>query len=136
MTRRSPRPAVAAPPAPPRREATPAKISDVVLAFAKPVIALGPTPPSLDQVRTAMALATVAWNLPVYVRERRPEAAAFRARLDAALASAGPKAREVVSDLMIARLTKHAADPRTIVVEVRAGTEGEAPVVVTIGTEG
>jgi hypothetical protein len=112
-----------------------AAISDTLMAFARPLLDLVPEPPTAERVRPMMTLAVVAWNLPIYVRERRAEAAGMRAALDEALAGAPKSTRDLVADRMIARLTKHAADPRTVTVEVRAGGEGEQPVVVTIGEE-
>ena len=129
------------PPEPHRAPRTPptaapsAKLPETLIAFAKPLLDLVPAPPTADRVRTMMTLATIAWNLPIYVRAGRPDAADFRATLAAGLAEAGPRAKVIVADLMIARLTRHAAEARTVVVTVRAGGEGEEPVVVEVGAE-
>jgi hypothetical protein len=113
----------------------PATLGDTLLGFAGPLLQLVPSPPEVARVRIVMSLAAIAWNLPIHVRAGRPDAAASRARLAEGIAELGPRAKEAVADLMIARLTKYGADARTVVVEVRAGGEGEEPVVVSVGEE-
>jgi hypothetical protein len=107
------------------------KISETLIAFAQPLVQALEGPPSIEQLRSIMTLAMIAWNLPVYERIGDPEGVAMREMFNDAIAQVEPEVRQVMSDLMYARLTRFAHDPRLALVEIREVGHGEASVVAT-----
>ncbi len=98
---------VAAAPLPP--------MSAALFEFAKPMMDTMPVPRKLAHVRAAMALAQLAWNLPLLERRAdRAIAADYRARTEAELATKPAAARALVAQMMTTRLTRFAADERLV----------------------
>jgi hypothetical protein len=90
-------------------------ISSALFEFAKPMMDSMPTPRKLAHVRAAMALAQLAWNLPLLERKGDPSAAkAYREKTDAELAKKPAAARELVSQMMKTRLARFANDERLV----------------------
>jgi hypothetical protein len=124
-------------PTPERRAAAQAvmaslpKLSETMLEFGKPLLDLLPTPPKIEQVRNILQIVTVAWNLPLYERDCRPEAAEHRATVEQVMAGAPTELRKILSEMLYARLTKYANDPRIGFLEVHEGTGGDARVIAT-----
>lgn len=90
-------------------------ISSVLFDFAKPMMDSMPTPRKLAHVRAAMALAQLAWNLPMLERKGDPALAKeYRAKTDAELATKPAVARELVATMMKTRLTRFGSDERLV----------------------
>lgn len=100
-------------------------ISAALFELAKPMMDSMPTPRKLPHVRAAMALAQLAWNLPLLERSASPIANDYRARTDRELATKPAAARALVAQMMKARLTQFAADQRLVrfVEVIEDGTE-------------
>ena len=90
-------------------------ISTALFDFAKPMMDTMPTPRKLAHVRAAMALAQLAWNLPMLERKGDPELAKeYRKKTDAELATKPDVARGLVATMMKTRLTRFGSDERLV----------------------
>lgn len=107
------------------------KLSERMIAFAKPLLALLPDPPSIEQLRQLMAIVTVAWNLPLYEQRKMSDAAAHRATFDAALRRTPPEVAKILSAMLHSRLTTYGDDPRLGFAEVVDEGHGRAKIVAT-----
>jgi hypothetical protein len=101
-------------------------ISSALFEFARPMMSTMPTPRKLAHVRAAMALAQLAWNLPLLERKGDPALAkAYREKTEAELATKPELARDLVAQMMKSRLTRFGSDERlvTFVEVVQDGEE-------------
>ena len=87
------------------------KMSETMLALGKPILdVFGPTP-TLEQLETGVVLITVACHLPIYEREKRPDAAEHRATFDRAMVTMPRQLRENFARMFYARLAVYGHDP-------------------------
>ncbi len=107
------------------------KLSETMLEFGAPFLALLPSPPALEELRRAMMVVTVAWNLPLYEKRRHPQAASFRATFEQMLAQLPPDVAKILESMLYSRLVKYANDPRTGFAEVVEDGHGRANVSAT-----
>ena len=92
-----------------------APLATTLFAFAKPMLDTMPMPRRLPHMKAAMALAMLAWNLPILERDGDPKLAAeYRAMVDAELADKPALAKALVAAMMATRLVDFADDPRVV----------------------
>ncbi|MGZ3421400.1 MAG: hypothetical protein ACXVEF_17485 [Polyangiales bacterium] len=90
-------------------------ISAALFEFARPMMSTMPQPRKLAHVRAAMALAQLAWNLPLLERKGDPAVAkAYREKTEAELATKPMLARDLVAQMMKTRLTRFGNDERLV----------------------
>ncbi|MBI2393628.1 MAG: hypothetical protein HYV09_28880 [Deltaproteobacteria bacterium] len=90
-------------------------ISVTLFEFATPMTDTMPVPRKLAHLKAAMALAQLAWNLPILERSGDPALAKeYRAMAEAELATKPALARELVAQMMKSRLTRYARDERLV----------------------
>lgn len=101
-------------------------ISARLFEFAGPMLDTMPVPRKLAHVRAAMALAALAWNLPMLERGAAADVAvAYRLRVEAELRTKPPLARDLALQMMKHRLTRFGDDERLVrFVEVIEEGEG------------
>jgi len=108
------------------------KISETIIEFSKPLLDFTPTdPPTIEDLRTVMVLATVAWNLPIMATGQSKEAEQLRRVSEDCIARIDPGFRPLLDELMRVRLTKYGHDPRQAIVEVVDEGGGEARIMAT-----
>ena len=108
------------------------KISETIIEFSKPLLDLTPAdPPTIEDLRTVMVLATVAWNLPIMATGDSEEAERLRRVSEECIAQTDPAFRQLLDELMRVRLTKYGHDPRQAIVEVVDEGGGEARIAAT-----
>ena len=110
------------------------KMSETILEFAKPLLDLTPTkPPTLEDMKTAVMLANMAWNYPIQGDPRRKDvgAAKLRRLVEEWRDTAAPEVRRLMDDLMHVRVTKFAHDPRIAIVEVIEAAPDEVRISAT-----
>jgi hypothetical protein len=112
------------------------KLSERMIDFARPLHDLLPQPPAVEELRAMMVIATVAWNLPLYERDKMPQAEAHRALFDKTLERMPPIVAKVLADMLYSRLTQYGDDPRLGFAEVIDEGHGDAKVVATGGLMG
>lgn len=99
-----------------RAAATPLPpISSALFDFAKPMMDSMPTPRKLAHVRAAMALAQLAWNLPLLEKKGDPALAkSYREKTNVELEKKPAAARELVAHMMKTRLARFGGDERLV----------------------
>jgi hypothetical protein len=106
--------------APPRRPPSPAKlerlpkISASLIEFAQPLIEALPQPPTIEQMRQVMQIATIAWNLPVLEDEPGGERHELRALYERQMKLADPWFRAMMDRLLHERRARWGHDPRLV----------------------
>jgi hypothetical protein len=109
------------------------KLSEVAIEFAKPLLDEIPTrPPSIDDIRLVMMMATVAWDLPILQRRTDEDASSLRGVFERLMARVGPDMRRIIDQLMQRRVTGYGHDPRIGIFDVMDDGGGHARVVATI----
>ena len=100
-------------------------LSEVLLIFAKPLLdSLPNPPPTLEQVRLAMHLASIVWNLPLLAKDDPSFGNDVCASLDDVPPELGPHASKILDLMLESRNTTFADDPRFASVEVVETKEG------------
>jgi len=102
--------------------------------FAEPILDAIPGEPTIEFVRAALALATVAWNLPLL--EDQGDAGEFaqaRQDLERTLAAAPPAAAALLERMMQDRRKRYKADTR-IINDFKVKLDGDAILVTAYGT--
>jgi hypothetical protein len=99
-----------------RAAATPLPpISSALFELAKPMMDSMPTPRRLAHVQAAMALAQLAWNLPLLEKKGDPAVAKrYREMVDGQLSTKPAAARELVAQMMKIRLARLGDDERLV----------------------
>jgi len=93
------------------------KLSETILEFAKPITSHMADPPTREEMESAMILAQIAWNLPLF--EQRKVDSELAAQWEA-LAPGLPRiVRGIVETMMEHRCTVYRHDPRIATVELR-----------------
>ena len=103
------------------------EVSKLLRDFAEPLLYVDPAGPSdVETVRTAMMLAMICWNLPVYEALGHPLYQQGKRTVDAISKSVplvvGSKLRKLLED----RKTKFGALPFLVVIEVTGSTCADA----------
>jgi hypothetical protein len=103
----------------PEPEAVGAKVSEMILEFAKPLLdAMGPSR-DIAELRAAFELATVCWNLQVWEREEPAEASGHRQRFEGMIGSMPEPLSSALLGLIESRKTTFGQVPFMVLVEVR-----------------
>lgn len=90
-------------------------IAVTLFEFARPMTDTMPVPRKLAHLKAAMALAQLAWNLPILERSGDPSLAReYRTKTEAELATKPAVARELVAQMMKSRLTRYGKDERLV----------------------
>jgi hypothetical protein len=104
-------------------------VSELLRDFAEPLLYVDPAGPSdIETVRTAMMLAMICWNLPVYEREASPLYAHGKRTLDAIAEQVPTSVAATLRKLIEDRKTKLASMPFLVLVEVKGTTPGNATI--------
>jgi hypothetical protein len=107
-----------------------AKISDTIRAFAEPLLYLDPAGPAdIDTLRTAMMLAMICWNLPVYETTHARLYAHTKKALDEALKLVPVSVRSCLHRLVEERKTLFGELSYAILVEVHGNDLDDARIV-------
>jgi hypothetical protein len=122
------------PPAQPKnRPANPpeeTKVSETIRQFAQPLIDLDPAGPAdIETLRTALMLAMICWNLPVYEHSNERLYAHTKKALDATLKLVPGPVQECLHRLIADRRTKFASVPFAVLVEVQGTSLADARIV-------
>jgi hypothetical protein len=110
------------------------KLSDTLMDFAEPILNAIPGEPTIEFVRAALTLATVAWNLPLL--EDQGGAAEFgqaRQDLERTLAAAPPAAAALLERMMQDRRKRYKTDTR-LINDFKVKLDGDAILVTAYGT--
>jgi hypothetical protein len=102
------------------------KMSETILEFAEPLTSQMPDPPRRKDMESAMLLAQVAWNLPLF--QQHGVDAELAAQWEALAQGLPPVVDDVMAVMMERRRTVYGHDPRIATVEVRDKGEGEISV--------
>lgn len=95
------------------------QVSKLLRDYAQPLLYIDPDGPAdLDTMRTAMGLAMICWNLPVYEALASPMYAQGMRTLDAVSAQVPAAVAGCLQKLILERKTKFAALPFLVTVEV------------------
>ncbi len=106
-------------------------MSATLLAFAKPLLDQVEDPPTAKTLQGILNIAVVVWNLPLYDKAKRANAATFRAGLETALATMPAQGKAAIAAMTKARGTTYANDPRLAFAEVVTDPSGKAEVRAT-----
>lgn len=107
----------------------PGKVSEMILDFAEPLLSLGADgPPDITALRSALVMAEMCWNLPVFEKANNAAYGQFKRGFDDVLqASPGPMA-DLLRQLIHDRKTRFAGVPFLVTVRVE-GAGSDAKVV-------
>ena len=95
------------------------KLSDTMITFARPLLDRLPgDPPSIEQVRHVMGLATILWNLPLLEDGDASFGADVCASLDEVPEDLGEGVQAVLDEMLEARRGEWGHDRRVVSVEV------------------
>lgn len=100
----------------------PAKVTEMIVDFASPLLRSGGGPRSIQDVRNIMLLASVCWNLPVLQQARAPEFDELQELLDMALRSIPEPGPTLLQRLLAARQASFASVPFAVLVDVRGSS--------------
>jgi hypothetical protein len=107
-----------------------AKVSQLLRDYAQPLLYADPAGPAdVDTIRTAMSLAMICWNLPVYEAIGSPLYAQGVRTLDAIMARVPPAVAANLRRLIDDRKTKFGSLPFLALVEVSGTTLENATIV-------
>lgn len=90
------------------------KISASLLQFARPLIDALPQPPTLEQMRQVMQIASIAWNLPILEDEPGGEGHELGQLYQRQMTLAEPFFRAMMSALLRDRRARWGHDPRLV----------------------
>jgi len=108
----------------------PAEVSETIRAFARPLLYLDPAGPAdLETLRTAMLLAMMCWNLPVYEATNSRLHTHTKQALVAALELVSAPVRACLRQLIADRRTKFNALMFPVIVEVHGSSLADAQIV-------
>ena len=108
----------------------PDSVSGLLREFAEPLLYADPAGPNdLDTVRTALMLAMICWNLPVYEALGSPLYAQGLRTLDAVEQQVPRVIASTLRRLIQDRKTKYAEHPFLVVVEVQGTNLKDATIV-------
>lgn len=108
----------------------PAKVSELLRDYAQPLLYADPAGPAdVDTIRTAMSLAMICWNLPVYEAIGSPLYAQGVRTLDAIMGRVPGAVASNLRRLIDDRKTKFSAYPFLALVEVTGTTLANATIV-------
>jgi hypothetical protein len=108
----------------------PAQVSELLRDYAQPLLYADPAGPAdVDTIRTAMSLAMICWNLPVYEAIGSPLHQRGVRALDRIMASVPNAVASALRKLIEERKTKYAAFAFLVVVEVTGATPKNASIV-------
>lgn len=105
--------------------------SATLLAFAKPLLAQLPAPPTATSLQAVMNITTVVWNMHIYEKSRNPKSEEFRIGLELALSRMPPEGKATIASMMETRATTYVDDPRLAFAEVVADPSGNGEVRAT-----
>lgn len=106
----------------PRRseaQGVPGKVSEMILEFARPLLDAMGQPGSIEDLRVAMKLVMVCWNLPVLQRKRLPEWDEHQRHFDSVVATSPEPVVPILLGLVESRKTTFGQIPFMVLVEVR-----------------
>ncbi len=102
------------------------KLSETILEFAEPITSQMPQPPRRKDMESAMLLAQVAWNVPLF--QQHGVDSKLAAQWEALAPGLPPTMRGIMDAMLERRRTVYGHDPRIATVEVRVNGEGEVTV--------
>jgi hypothetical protein len=107
-----------------------AEVSKLLRDYAQPLLYADPAGPAdVDTIRTAMSLAMICWNLPVYEANASPLYQQGMRTLEAIMARVPGQVAASLRALIDARKTTYAAHSFLVVVEVTGATLEQATIV-------
>ncbi|HKP55521.1 MAG TPA: hypothetical protein VJV78_02305 [Polyangiales bacterium] len=103
------------------------EVSELLRDFAEPLLYADPSGPSdIETVRTAMMLAMICWNLPVYEAQGSPLYAQGKRTLEAIAAQVPGHVTSALKKLVEERKSTLASMPYLVLVEVEGSTPQNA----------
>jgi hypothetical protein len=97
----------------------PAKVTALIVDFARPLLQTGGGPRTIQDVRNIMLLASVCWNLRVFERAQAPEFDELKELLDVALSAMPEPGPSLLQQLMAEREASFERNPFAVLVDVR-----------------
>lgn len=91
----------------------------MILEFARPLLDAMGQPGSIEDLRVAMKLVMVCWNLPVLQRKRLPEWDEHQRHFDSVVATSPEPVVPILLGLVESRKTTFGQIPFMVLVEVR-----------------
>jgi hypothetical protein len=109
-----------------------AKASEMIRAFAEPLLYVDPAGPSdLETLQTSMALAMMCWNLPLFETKQPALFARTKQALDAAMKMVPAPVAACLRRLVKARASQLAAAPFLVTVEVQGTSLKDARIIAS-----
>jgi hypothetical protein len=108
---------------------SPAKFSEMILEFAQPIFDLMGGLQTIEQLKSGLNIAVLAWNLPVFEQTKSPKLPEHRAVFEKMVASAPEEARVVIRQLLEDRKGRFGLVPTFVFVTVEGDTLDNARVV-------
>lgn len=102
----------------------PGKVSELMLAFAAPLLDALERPHTMDDLQRVFTTASVCWNLPVLERTGDPEQVKLRQMLDDAMAKMPEQLRALFEQLIVDREKKYGHIPFLVNLRVEADGPG------------
>ncbi len=97
----------------------PAKVTELIVDFARPLLQTGGGPRSIQDVKNIMLLASVCWNLRVFERARAPEFDELKELFEVALSSMPEPGPSLLQHLIAEREANFENIPFAVLVDVR-----------------
>jgi hypothetical protein len=105
-------------------------VSETIRRFAEPLVYLDPAGPAdIETLRTALVLAMICWNLPVYENSNERLYTHTKKALDASLDLVPARVRTCLHQLIADRKSKFANVPFAVLVEVHGTSLEDARIV-------
>lgn len=104
--------------------------SEVILRFAEPLFEVTGEPRDIDDLRNALRLATLCWNLPVFEEAGDTRCAELKRELDEMLRLFPGPVVAVLVRMIMSRRTKYADAPYYVVAEARGTTLDDCQIYV------